>query len=369
MNAPNFRCVMASAKKARLEIYDQIGPDWAGMISAQHVSRALSDAGDVTDIEVRINSPGGSLFEGLAIYNILKSHPAQVRVKVDGVAASSASAIAMAGDVVEVPKNALMMIHDPSVYVQGNKEELLKSVELLDKATSSCVETYLAKNNKKNADEIRQMMADETWMTGDEAVAAGFADTVLPELKVSGGATALAADLNNRFRRAPTQLAALCSYIPKHGVNNVSTPNDANMSNAADDAAKQAEIKAAADAQIAAAAKSQAEAVTAERKRAADINAACNLAGSPELAAKFIDDNASLVDVQAVLIKQLSAKRPPTDGGSGDPANSAPDENKKYKDEYAQNKTAYASAGLSEDDYIKTRRVDDGIDNLTTKAA
>jgi ATP-dependent protease ClpP protease subunit len=176
MTQPNFNIVMLAKGKARVEIYDVIGPSWAGMIDTKLVAQHLKDAGELSDIEVRINSPGGSAFDGLAIHNILKDHPAKVTVVIDGVAASAASLIAMAGDTIRIPKNAMMMIHEASGYVFGNKAELSKAIDMLDGVNRAGVATYVAKS-KQSAEKVAQWMNDETWFTGQEAVDAGLADT------------------------------------------------------------------------------------------------------------------------------------------------------------------------------------------------
>lgn len=169
-------------RQLTLYIYDDIGPAWAGMIDAGSVAAALRDAGDVDTIVVRINSPGGGVFEAAAIYNQLREHAAEIHVKIDGVAASAASVIAMAGDKIEIAGNAMIMIHQASTIAWGNSAELTKTAEMLDKVDTTIVDTYAARTGR-DAQEIRDWMASETWFGADDAVANGFADSKVGAVK------------------------------------------------------------------------------------------------------------------------------------------------------------------------------------------
>lgn len=359
--APNFRVEMKGARKAKVEIYDQIGPSWAGMIDSKSVSQALNEAGALDEIDVHINSPGGSAFDGLAINNILKAHPAKVRVHIDGVAASAASLIAMAGDSITMPKNALMMIHEAATFAYGMKSDLTKAADMLDKTNAAAVATY-ADKTKKPSEEIAKLMADETWFTGDEAVAAGFADRTTAE--VSLVAAGPVSDAFSMFRRAPQNLSALVALSmkapepEKKDMPDTQTPEMIAAEAAKAELAK-AEAKAAAD-KIA---KDSKDAVDAERNRGAEINSLCLQAGKPELAAKFIGDGATIADVQAHLLKVLCQDRKPVDDG-GEGGSQTTDENAAYKAEYAKNKAEYAKAGMTEEQFVSMRRIDDGKDTL-----
>ena len=141
--------------------------------------RDLQAAGEVDEIRVTINSRGGEVDHALAIYDALRTHPARVTVRITGMAASAASIIAMAGDEIRMPANALMMVHNPWTIALGDAEALRQAAAGLDKVTSSLVETYRARTDKTE-DEIRALLDDETWLTADEAVEMGFADTVEP---------------------------------------------------------------------------------------------------------------------------------------------------------------------------------------------
>jgi ATP-dependent Clp protease, protease subunit len=190
----------AQAKGAtEIAIYDEIG---AFGMPAKAFLDELKALGPVTELSVRINSPGGSVFDGLAIYNALKRHEARVTVWIDGIAASIASMIAMAGDEVVMPENAMLMLHDPSGLVMGTASDMRAMAEALDKMKAGLVAAYRYKSGSDDA-EIEALMAAETWLSAQEAVALGLADRVDEPVRM-----AAQFDLS-RFRNAPPQLAAI----------------------------------------------------------------------------------------------------------------------------------------------------------------
>lgn len=168
-------------KAADIEIFDEIG--FWGVTAASFI-RDLKSKGDISEINVSINSPGGSVFDGLAIYNALRAHAATVNVRVMGVAASAASFIAMAGDKIVMPENAFMMVHNPMGGVFGNAQEMRDWADTLDKIAASLIGIYVARTGKSE-DEVKALLDAETWMTATEAKALGFADEVEPEVKVA----------------------------------------------------------------------------------------------------------------------------------------------------------------------------------------
>nr|WP_240765250.1 ClpP-like prohead protease/major capsid protein fusion protein [Escherichia coli] len=174
-----FRMQAGGQGDANIYIYDEIG-FWG--ITAKQFVCDLNDLGDITHINLHINSPGGDVFEGIAIFNALKNHGAAITVYVDGVAASMASMIAMAGDTVIMPENAFMMIHKPWGISGGDAEDMRSYADLLDKVESVLLPAYAQKTGK-TTDEIAAMLADETWMSGAECLAHGFADQVTPAVK------------------------------------------------------------------------------------------------------------------------------------------------------------------------------------------
>ena len=169
-----------SRSEAEIMIYDEIG--FWGVTAAAFIADLKKI--DAKDITVFINSPGGSVFDGLAIYNALRQHPANVEVTIMGVAASAASIIAMAGDTVVMPENAFMMIHNPLNMAYGNADDLREMADVLDKIGASLVGIY-AKRTGLPEDEIKALLDAETWLNAEEAVLKGFADELQPELKVA----------------------------------------------------------------------------------------------------------------------------------------------------------------------------------------
>lgn len=145
--------------------------------SANAFRDALAEHPEATEIAVYINSYGGSVFEGTAIYNQLKRHSAHKTVYVDGFACSIASVIAMAGDTVVMPRNALMMIHNMSMGVFGNAAELRKAADNLDTINQAGMEAYLQKaGDKLDAGKLKEMYDAETWLTAAQCMELGLAD-------------------------------------------------------------------------------------------------------------------------------------------------------------------------------------------------
>lgn len=167
----------ASANEpAVLQIFDQIGEDWFGGsgVSAKAFSDALQSVGQ-GPLVVEINSPGGNVWDGFAIYNMLRGRQAPVTTRVVGIAASIASIIALAGDTVEIADAALFMIHDPSGMVAGSSDDMRKMADALDQHGEVLASIY-AKNTGKPVDQIKKLMKAETWFTAEEAINFGLAD-------------------------------------------------------------------------------------------------------------------------------------------------------------------------------------------------
>jgi ATP-dependent Clp endopeptidase proteolytic subunit ClpP len=184
---------------AEIVIYDEIG---AFGIQAKAFLDELKALGSVAELTVRINSPGGSVFDGVAIYNALKRHQASITVWIDGIAASIASMIAMAGDEVVMPENAMLVLHDPSGLVAGTASDMRAMAEALDKMSAAMVAAYRDKSGAGD-EEIAALMAAETWLSAKEALELGLADRVEQPVKMAAHF-----DLS-RFRNAPPQLAAI----------------------------------------------------------------------------------------------------------------------------------------------------------------
>lgn len=169
----------AAEKDNTISIYDVIGEDfWTGEgVTVKRVDAALRSIGN-RDVVVNINSPGGDVFEGIAIYNRLREHPAKVQVKVMGLAASAASIIAMAGDEVQIGEASFLMIHNAWVMAVGNQFDLREVADFLAPFDEALRDVYVQRTGA-DADEVAAMMKAETWITGKKAVETGFADTLL----------------------------------------------------------------------------------------------------------------------------------------------------------------------------------------------
>ena len=161
---------------SEIYIYDIIGKSDLGFIGADAILEAL-DSMNGKRVTVRINSPGGEVDEASSIYNMLRRHNGGVDVFIDSLAASAASFIAMAGETVTIAKNGMLMIHDPWTIAIGNAESMRRTADVLDKYGDRLIPMYQEKTGK-TADEIRQIMAAETWYTASEALSEGFVDAI-----------------------------------------------------------------------------------------------------------------------------------------------------------------------------------------------
>lgn len=167
-----------------ISVYDVIGSDFFGEgVTAKRISAALRAIGEDKDVVVAINSPGGDFFEGAAIYNLLAQHKGKVTVKVTGLAASAASVIAMAGDVIEVSQVGFLVIHNAWACMCGNRHDLTKYAETLGKFDASMRDLYATRTGMDVAD-IEAMMDSEAWIGAGEAVEKGFADSIIEVKKI-----------------------------------------------------------------------------------------------------------------------------------------------------------------------------------------
>jgi ATP-dependent Clp protease, protease subunit len=173
-------------------------------VSANTFKEDLDALGDCDVINLYINSPGGSVFEGIAIYNQLKRHKAKINVYVDALAASISSVIAMAGDTIFMPKNSMLMIHNAWTYVTGNAADLRKAANDLDRISNSSKQSYLQKAGDKITDEKLQELLDaETWLSADEAYQYGLCDVVQ---EANNMAASISDDFISKYKNVPKQL-------------------------------------------------------------------------------------------------------------------------------------------------------------------
>lgn len=171
--------IKGATDEATIGIFEPIGQDfWTGDgITAKRVAGILRNIGD-KDVTVKINSPGGDVFEGIAIYNLLKEHKGSVTVQVLGLAASAASIIAMAGNDIQIARSGFLMIHNAWFVVAGDRNELRDFAEFLEPFDKAIAEVYAARNGA-DVKEIMKAMDSETWMNGSEAINQGYADSLL----------------------------------------------------------------------------------------------------------------------------------------------------------------------------------------------
>ncbi len=201
--SPNDRAdwykIEDKADGAEILIYDVIGFPF---VEAKQFIKDLN-AIKAKQITVRLNSPGGDVFDGVAVYNALKNHPAKITTRIEGLAASIASVIALAGDEVHAYANTMYMIHDPWVMAVGNQEDLRSIADVLEKIGGQLADIYTGKTGLE-ADTIKEMMRTETWMTAQEGKGLGFVDKVLD----GEGKTAKAKyDLKNIYSNVPEDLS------------------------------------------------------------------------------------------------------------------------------------------------------------------
>jgi ATP-dependent Clp protease, protease subunit len=170
---------------AEILIYADVGESWWGDgVTAKSFHDELKALGDVATIDVRINSYGGDVFDGLAIHRQLVEHKATVTTHVDGIAASIASVIAMAGERIEISESGFLMIHDAWTIAIGNAEELRAVADRVDATSANIADLYAARCGKSVA-QVRDWMKAETWFNGKDAVAAGLCDAIAENVRVA----------------------------------------------------------------------------------------------------------------------------------------------------------------------------------------
>lgn len=173
-----------------------------GENSAQHFREELAKYPNASEIRIYINSYGGSVFEGTAIYNQLKRHPAHKTVYVDGFACSIASVIAMAGDEVVMPRNTMMMIHNMWSCVCGNAAELRKAADDLDIINDAGRQAYLSKvGDKLTEEKLAEMMDAETWLTAEQCIEYGLADRLAEQDADMSNASAILQRVNTSLEQ------------------------------------------------------------------------------------------------------------------------------------------------------------------------
>lgn len=200
--ALGYRINAKAGDRAEILIYEDVGEGWFGGVSAKKFAADLKGMGDIKDIDVRINSFGGDVFDGLAIYRQLADHRAKIAVHIDGVAASIASVIAMAGDEINIAAPGFFMIHNAWGMAVGNSTDMRSVADRLEAVSGAIADVYVARTKNSGAD-VKQWMDEERWFTAAEAMEAGFVTRVVDNVE------RMAASFNPQIHKFKGMPAAL----------------------------------------------------------------------------------------------------------------------------------------------------------------
>lgn len=207
----DFRAVvMGAGDHLDLIMYGQVGRSWFDDdgITDSMVQQALKQAPNAKTIRVRMNSGGGDAFQGIAIKNLLASHPAHVTCDIEGLSASAASIIAMGCDTVRMCEGTSMMVHEAQTMTRGDVVEHERSIGCLNTINDGAAQAY-ARKSKRPVDEMRALMAAETWLTPEKAKGLGLADEVTSPADIPSASASMSADLGRwGYRNVPPQLMA-----------------------------------------------------------------------------------------------------------------------------------------------------------------
>lgn len=285
--------------------------DW--MIEDGDIAAQLAALADAREITVRINSLGGQVGHAISIFNQLREHPARIVVRIEAMAASSASIVAMAGDEIIMPANTLMMIHNPWTYAEGDAETMRAAADSLEKFTGLLIETYVARTGKA-AEEVQALLDATTWMTAREAVAMGFADRVEEIGRASAQAYAAALDIPADVL---ARLDAETTPEPEPAPEPASEPDPAPQTADARALARhilticnQAKFPELAEVIMANDAIQTTEQADAALVQAQEIRTVCLMAHLPEAAAGYIQAGLSVEAVRARLFDRLVSQDP-----------------------------------------------------------
>jgi ATP-dependent protease ClpP protease subunit len=312
--------IRARASGAEVLIYDEIG---AYGVTAKGFLAELGALPNDAALDLRLNSPGGSVFDAVAIFNALKRHAGEITVWIDGIAASAASYIAMAGDSVVMPQNAFLMIHDPSGLVMGTAEDMRSTAEALDKVKGSLIMGYAAKSGKPDA-EIAALMAAETWLDAQDALALGLIDRIAEPVK-------LAATFDiARFRNAPAELTTAVSETgdePLEVARDDPTPETPDANAGADGGQTSVEpAPAPAPIRATAAPNPAPDAIAIRAEAIAHARAVidlCRLAGQPQMAGRILEDDIGLDEVRNRLLAAKAEATPDITAAHAQPGRAA----------------------------------------------
>ncbi|MFJ1213288.1 head maturation protease, ClpP-related [Burkholderia pyrrocinia] len=313
-------------KVAEIRIYSEIG--FWGVDAERFISQLDAAAAGASSIVVAINSMGGDVFDAFTIYNALRRYEGKVKGRVDGIAASAASLVLMACDEIEMPENAMLMIHHPHTITAGEAGDFRRIADLLDNASAGILAAYVNRSGMSE-DEVRAMMDAETWLTAAQAKEKGFCDTIEAPVKLA--ASASAAPLLARFSSVPDVVQAAIdadgdappASDPPAPAPEPSTPPAPVVPDVGALAAhvfntlREANLSDCAEGVIAATGLRDRDAVDRAIQNASDIAGICLAANQTDLTAQFVASGLTPDQVRARLFDRMSA--------SQQPVNSRPD--------------------------------------------
>lgn len=210
-----FQIKKKTDKKGEILIYgDIVSEEWfANEVTAPGFKQQLDELGNVSEIDVHINSSGGNVFEGHAIYNMLKMHKAKINIYIDALAASIASVIAMSGNTIFMHKNSFLMIHNSWIMTVGNAKELRDTADLLDKTDEASNQAYLDRALNISEEELKELLDAETWLTASEALEKGFIDEILEPNEI---AASISDERYKLFKSVPSSIIKQDNNVTKH---------------------------------------------------------------------------------------------------------------------------------------------------------
>ncbi|WP_244744906.1 head maturation protease, ClpP-related [Paraburkholderia terricola] len=321
------------AAVAEIRIYDEIG--FWGTDAKTFIAQLDAAAASATEVIVAVNSPGGDVFDAFAIYNALRRYAGKVTARVDGVAASAAGLVVMAGDQVVMPENAMLMIHNPWTIALGSAADLRSTADMMDKARDGILAAYRRKSGQSD-EELTAMMDAETWLTALEAQSLGFCDVIEEPVRLA--ASTNAAGLLARFRNPPEPVQALVeaegdalpadpptadppANDPAVGDPPASTPPEPSPPDPAPEepgvlaahvfnACRAANLAMCAESIVTLTALKDRATIDAAIRNATDIAGLCLAAKLPELTAQFVGDGLNPDQVRARLFDRVTQNRP-----------------------------------------------------------
>lgn len=315
------------AAVAEIRIYDEIG--FWGTDAKSFIAQLDEAATSAAEVIVAVNSPGGDVFDAFAIYNALRRYAGKVTARIDGVAASAASLVAMAGDQIVMPENAMLMIHNPWTVAAGSAADLRSTADMMDKARDGILAAYRSKSGQSDED-IVAMMDAETWLTALEAQALGFCDVIEDPVRLSASTTAI--ELLARFKNPPEPVKALVAASddtppvneppPANEPSSVSDPlpvieppapqnNAGELATYVFNACREANLSSLAESIVTASGLRDRATVDSAIQNARDIAGVCLAARLPERAEGFVRDGLTLDQVRARLFETVTASQQP----------------------------------------------------------